>query len=198
MNDAGLVSSRGEWLRSPAARTLIAAALTIALILGGAFLAIGRLHSPAADVLEHPGATATDEQTKSEVIEHARSIVAIAALQQPTAGYLLMSCKNRDDPPYQGAVYMTFALPADARADEYFQTIATAMVARGWREGLPPNQHLFGKSLSKDGVTAIVYQDSDSTDAANHGIARIYGQCRDMNDHRDDTTGWIDITGQLH
>jgi hypothetical protein len=157
-------------------------------------LAVGRLHSSATDAVEHPSGTATDEQTKTEVVEQARRLVAIARLQQPTASYLLMSCKDRDDPPYQGAVYLTFTLAADARPDEYFQTIAAAMVAHGWSAGLPPNQRLFGKSLSKDGVTAILYQDGDS---ANHGIARVYGRCRDMNDHRNDTTGWVDISSQL-
>jgi hypothetical protein len=197
MNDTDLASSRGRWLRSPAARALTAAALTTALLLGGAFVAIGRLHSSAGNAIEHPGATASDEQTKSEVIQQARSIVAIAALQQATAGYLLMSCKDRDDPPYQGAVYLNFTLPADAHAEEYFRTIAAAMVERGWREGLPPNQHLSGRTLSKDGVIAILYPDGDAAGAANHGVARIYGQCRDMTDHRGDPMAWVDITDQL-
>lgn len=185
---------RGDWLRSPPARTLLAVALTIPLILGGAFVAVGRLHSAATDSVEHPAGTATDEQTKTEVVEQAGSIVAIARLQQATAGYLLMSCKNRDDPPYQGAVYLTFTLPADAPPDVYFKGIAAALVARGWRAGLPANQYPFGKSLSKDAVSAIVYQDSDSPE---HGIVRIYGRCSDMTDHRNDSTGWTDITNRL-
>jgi hypothetical protein len=189
-----LSSRRGEWFSSPAARILLAVALAMSLVLGGSFLAVGRLHSSPADSLEHPDRTATDGQTKTEVVEQAKHIVAIARFQQPTAGYLLLSCKNRDDPPYQGAVYMNFTLPADARADEYFQTIAAAMAGRGWIEGLPPNQHLYGKTLSKDGVTAILYRDSDYS---NRGIARLYGQCRNMNNHRGDTTAWVDITDQL-
>jgi hypothetical protein len=174
---------------------LLAGALLSELFLGGAFLAVDRLHSSAAGSLGHPSRTATDDQTKTEVVEQARLIVAIAALQNATAGYLFMSCKDRDDPPYQGAVYMNFALPADAGTDEYFRTIAAAMVAQGWTERLPANQYLFGKTMSKDGVTAILYQDSDSP---KRGVARIYGQCRDMNDHRGDSNAWIDITGQLH
>ena len=192
MTDAGGPSSR---LRSPAARMLIAAALATALVFGGAFLAVHRLHSSAADAVEHPGRTATDEQTQTEVVEQAKSIVDIAGLQQAMAGYLLMSCKNRDDPPYQGAVYLNFSLPADAHADEYFRTIAAALVARGWRAGLPPNEHLSGRKLSKDGVNAILYLDSET---ASHGVARIYGQCRDMNNHRGESTAWIDITDRLH
>lgn len=189
MNDAG-----AEGLHSGPARALIAVALAASLALGGLFLAIGRLHSSVADAVEHPGRAASDEETKAEVVDQARRIVAIARLQQATAGYLLMSCKNRDDPPYQGAVYMNFTLPADASPATYFQNLAAAMVANGWSEGIPPNQHLLGRMLSKDGDTAIVYQDSDSS---NRGVARIYGQCRDMNNHRGDTTAWVDITDQL-
>ena len=155
---------------------------------------MGRLHSSAADAFEHPSRTATDGQTKAEVVEQARLIVTVAALQNATAGYLLMSCKDRDDPPYQGAVYLNFALPADERADEYFRNIAAAMVARGWSGRPPPNRALLGQTLSKDGVTAILYQDSDSK---KRGVARIYGPCNNMNNHRGDSTAWIDITDQL-
>jgi hypothetical protein len=182
-------------VRSPASRALIAAALTTGLVLGGAFLAVGRLHSSAGDALEHPRGTATDEQSKTEVVDQARFVVAVAALQNATAGYLLMSCKDRDDPPYQGTVYMNFALPADAHADEYFRNIAAAMVARRWTERLPPNRALVGKTFAKDGVTALLYQDSDSE---KHGVAHIYGQCNNMNNHRADSTAWVDITDQLH
>ncbi|HEY6857965.1 MAG TPA: hypothetical protein VI194_17360 [Mycobacterium sp.] len=191
MNDVGGSSSN---LRSPTAGTLILAALSTALVLGGAFLAVGRLHSSTADSVEHPGPPATDAQTQTEVVAQARDIVAIAGLHQATAGYLLMSCKNRDDPPYQGAVYLNFPLPAEVSAEEYFRRIAAVMVAHGWREGLPPNQHLLGKNLSKHGVNAIVYPDSD---AANNGVARIYGQCHNMNNHRGDSTTWIDVTDRL-
>src|SRR6201999_3085593 len=77
--------------------------------------------------------------------------------------------------------------------DEYFRTIAAAMVAHGWREGLAPNQHIFGRNLSKDGVNAILYPDRDST---THGVGRIYGQCHDMNSHR--AAAWVDVTDRLH
>lgn len=164
-------------------------------MLGATLLAVGRLHSSPADSVERPGGTATDEQTKTQVVEQARHIVAIAGLQDATAGYLLVSCKDRDNPPYQGAVYMDFTLPADTGLAEYFRRIATAMVARGWREGPAPNQHLLGTMLSKDGVAATLYPNIDSP---MHGVARIYGQCRDMNNHRGDPTAWVDITNQLY
>ncbi len=174
---------------------MIAAALTSGLVFGAAFLAVGRLHSTPADTLEHPSRTATDIQSKTEVVDQARLIVSIAGLQKATAGYLLMSCKNRDDPPYQGVVYLDFALPADVRADEYFRGIATALTARGYIERLPPNRAVLGRTFAKGSVIAILYQDSDSP---KHGVARVYGQCNNMNNHRSDPTAWIDITDQLH
>jgi hypothetical protein len=192
MNDAD-DSSSGP--RSPAARALIATASVTALIIVGAYLAIHRLHAPADNAVEHPGPAATDAQTQAEVVEHARDIVSITGLLQPTAGYLLMSCKNRDDPPYQGAVYLNFELPPDRDADQYFRGISAAMVARGWREGLPPNQHMFGRNLSKDGVNAILYPDRDTP---TRGVARIYGQCHDTTDHRGAQPGWTDVTDRLH
>ena len=192
MNDADDSPTGG---RSTATRALIAATSVTALIIGGAYLAIDRLHAAANNAVEHPGPAATDAQTQTEVVEQARDIVSITGLRQPTAGYLLMSCKNRDDPPYQGAVYMDFELPPDIDADHYFRGVSDAMVARGWREGPAPNQHMFGRNLSKDGVNAILYPDRDTL---TRGVARIYGQCHDMSDHRGAKAEWTDITARLH
>jgi hypothetical protein len=183
-----------RWLRPTQVRALIATALTTSLLLGGAFLAVDRLHSTPSDLLDHPAHPIGDEQTEVEVVESARQIVTVAGLETASAGYSLMSCKNRFDPPYQGAVYLTFALPAGTPAFTYFPTIVRALVARGWTEGLPPNDHTFGTTLSKDVVTAIVYRQNEDPRL---GIVRVYGQCRNMNDHRDDATVWTDITQQF-
>ncbi len=180
--------------RPRALRFVTAAALGVSLLLGGSFLFVDRLHSSPSDSLDHPISPVTDDQSEAQVVESAKRIVTLAGLQIASAGYLLMSCKDRDDPPYQGAIYLTFALPAGARADTYFSTIAAALATHGWTEGLPPNEHTFGKTFSKDAVTAIIYRHSDDP---NMGVLRLYGQCRNMNDHRKDTTTWIDITGQF-
>ncbi|WP_375488215.1 hypothetical protein [uncultured Mycobacterium sp.] len=185
---------RPEWSHSAATRPLIAAALAISLLLGGAFLSISRLHSSPSDYLDHPDHPVTDDQSKAQVVEPAKEIVAIAGLQKPAAGYMLMSCKNQHDPPYQGAIYLTFTVPAGVRADSYFHSIAAAMSADGWQEGLEPTQGVYGKTLYKDGVTAIIYRDSDYPTL---GVARVYGQCRNVSDHRTDTTAWIEISDQI-
>ncbi|ORB15658.1 hypothetical protein BST37_08450 [Mycobacterium noviomagense] len=157
-------------------------------------MSIGRLHSSPADYLEHPDHPVTDEQSKAEVVEPAKEIVAIGGLQKSAAGYMLMSCKNQHDPPYQGAIYLTFSVPADVRADSYFHSIAAAMSAHGWHQGLDPTQRVYGKTLYKNGATAIIYRDSDYPAL---GVARLYGQCRNVSDHRTDTTAWTDISDQI-
>ncbi|SOJ55469.1 Putative lipoprotein LppJ [Mycobacterium simulans] len=181
-------------LRIPGVRPVISAALAVTLILGAAFLVVTRVHPSATDSLGHPHGPATDDQTKSQVIESAKQIVIVAGLRTTTAGYLLMSCTDQESPPYQGAIHLTFEPPTDAPTDAYFREIAAALVAHGWTEGLPPTQHAFGRTVSKDAVTAIVYRHSDNPSL---GVMRVYGECRNMNDHRGDTSAWTDITGEF-
>ena len=185
---------RAEWLRSTQVRALIAAALTPSLLLSGAIVLMDRLHTTPSDVLDHPANPVTDDQSEAQAVESARQIVTLTGLRTASAGYTWMSCKDRDDPPYQGAIYLTFALPAGARPEAYFPALAATLATHGWTEGLPPNDHVFARSLTKDAVTAIVYRE---TDAPSLGVLRVYGQCRNMNDHRTDSTAWIDVTDRL-
>jgi hypothetical protein len=179
-------------MRSWPVRALILAALMVSLLLGGAFLVVGKLRPSPSDALDHPANPVTDGQSEAQVVEAAKQIVTLAGLRTKSAGYLLMSCMNHNDPPYQGAIYLTFAVPAEVPADTYFPAIATTLVTNGWAEGVPPSSGMFGSTVSKDAVTAIVYRDNDNP---NVGVLRMYGQCRNMNDHRND--GWTDIADQL-
>lgn len=179
-------------LRSKQIRALIVVALAIPLLLGAAFILLDRLHSTPA--VDHPANPVSDDQSRTEVVQSTQSIVATAGLRASSAGYTLMSCKNRDDPPYQGAVYLTFWLPDAVPADAYFAGIAAALDGHGWAQGLPPNNHAYAKTLTKDAVTAIVYRNDDDPHL---GVLRVYGQCRNMSDHRRDATSWTDITDQF-
>ncbi|UGT93605.1 hypothetical protein [Mycobacterium ostraviense] len=182
-------------MRASGVRAVLAAALVTCLLLGAAVLLVANRHrASSANSLDHPDHPLSDAATEAQVVDKAKQIVRVAGLQTTTAGYLLMSCKNRDDPPYQGAVYLTFALPAEARADGYLRDVTAALVRQGWTEGLPPNDQVFGRTLSKDAVTAIIYRHGDDTGA---GVLRLYGQCRNVNDHRRDSTAWVDITSQF-
>lgn len=166
----------------------------VSLLLGGAFVLVGRLHSTPSDSLDHPADPINDDQARAQVVESARQLVIVTGLHTTSAGYSLLSCTNRYDPPYQGAIYLTFAIPADTRAYNYVPAIASVLVAHGWIEGRPVDNRAFGKTFTKDAVTAILYPRDEDPGL---GVVRLYGQCRNMNDHRNDTTAWIDITDQF-
>ncbi len=161
--------------------------LGVLVAAGAAFLVL----RTRGDLLNRPGNPLSDDQSKAQVVEPAKEVVAAAKLRSPAAGYILMSCKNETDPPYQGSIYLTFDLPKDT---DYFDQVAASLVSHGWRKGLPPNQYPFGTTLSKDGVTAILYRNPDRDGS---GIMKLYGECRNVADHRNDPTGWVDITDQL-
>ena len=194
-DDRHSAKSGGERSGRPRSlRYLTAAALTVSLLLGGAFVAVDRLHSTPADAVEHPENPMSDDQSATQAIESAKEVVTVAGLHTLSAGYTLMSCKNRDDPPYQGAVYLTFALPATARPEAYFPAIPATLATHGWAEGIPPNNQPFGRIASKDGVTVMVYRESADSGV---GVMRVYGQCRNANDHRTNSTSWTDVTDQF-
>ncbi len=136
----------------------------------------------------------SDEQSKLQVLTAARQFVSASQLKKPTASYLLMSCENSDDPPYQGAVRLNFDVPALKDVPKYFGAVATAMTARGWTQPEALDGGSRRPILTKDGVTAMYKLDPD---VPNRATMQIYGECHNTNDHRRDTTGWVDITGQL-
>ncbi|TGD88265.1 hypothetical protein BayCH28_10930 [Mycolicibacterium sp. CH28] len=181
-------------LRSRPAVLLIAAALLISLVLGLSYVALHRfreLRGAAVDPVAQP---LTDEQARQQVVAPAREIVGTAKLDGVSASYLLMSCKNADEPPYQGAIYLNFDVPGVLDTPKYFRSIAAALVAGGWAEAMPPNRHPGGRTFTRAGVTVIFYR---NTDLADRATMQIYGECRNVSDHRQDTTGWVDVTDAL-
>ncbi|BBY66995.1 hypothetical protein [Mycolicibacterium helvum] len=181
-------------LRAKPAVPLIAAALLVSLALGLGFVVMHRfrdLRGEAVDPVAHP---LTDEQAKLQVLEPAQEIAGTGKLKAATASYLLMSCKNADEPPYQGAVYLNFDVPGVLDTPQYFGSLAAALTAKGWTEATPPNRHPGGRTFTRDGVTAIYFRNSDQT---NRATMQIYGECRNTSDHRSDSTGWVDVTAAL-
>ena len=43
-------------------------------------------------------------------------------------------------------------------------------------------------------MTAVYYP---NLDVPGRGVLQIYGECRNVTDHRADPTGWVDITAAL-
>ncbi len=181
-------------IRSRPAVLLIAAALLLCLVFGSAFIALQRLRDLRGAAVEAPSNPLTDEQARRQVVEPARQFVQAGKLNRAKATYMLLSCRNKQDPPYQGAIYLDFDLPAPGETRRYFDQITSTMTARGWAEALPPSNHPGGRTLTKDGVTAVYYPNVDVT---GRGVLQIYGECRNVTDHRADPTGWVDITDAL-
>jgi hypothetical protein len=179
------------WLRTSSARALTLAALAMSLLLGIGFVVINT-SQPAEVGTPGNAVPLTDEHARGQVVDSARQIVTAARLQGATGGHIFLSCTNEHDPPYQAAVYLNFRM-SETNAVKRIGEIAAAMVAHGWHEAPSMGEH-FGKKLTKDGVTSTVHQNLDD---AKFGTMRIYGECRNMADHRNDNPAWTDITDQL-
>ena len=183
------MTTRLGWLRSPRFVVPLLAVLVTAIVVGATVL---WLTDRAAEQLPLQGDPLTDAQAAGQVVASAKQIVSIAQLHGATGGYAFMSCKNKNEPPYQVAFYLNFHLPQDDSV-KYLRDVATAMAARGW-SAAPAMGEDFGRKLTKDGVTAIFYGSNNDTGLA---TLRLYGQCRDTADHRNDNPVWTEVTDQL-
>jgi len=181
-------------LRSRPFPQFIAASLLMSLVLGATFITMHRIYDLRGPAVEAP-VPLTDEQTEQQVLEPARRIIGAAKLTAATGTYLPVSCAAEDAPPYQGTAYLTFDLPTITETPAYFREMTRALTAGGWTVGLPPSHHPGGRTLSKDGVTATFYRHPD---IPRRGVLRLWGQCRNMTDHRLETIGFTDITGELY
>lgn len=183
------MNSRDDWLRSPRPVVLVLAALAAVIAVGAAVLWIS---DRGAGAIHLQGESMTDEQAAGQVVASAKQIVSVARLQDATGGYTFVSCQSANEPPYQVAVYMNFLL-LQSNSVKYLRDIAAAMVADGWHPAPATDEH-FGQKLTKDGITAIVYRSGNDTDFA---TLRLYGECRNTADHRNDNPVWREITDQL-
>ena len=178
-------------LRSGPARLLLALALLGTLVLSAGYIAVHRMYDLRGLTTIAPQ---SDEQSRQQVLGPARQIIAAGSLRHSSATYLLQSCTTEDLPPYQGTVFVAFPVPDVVGTRKLFRQIAQKMSIQGWRIGLPPGHHPDGWTLAKDGVIAIYYRDPDQD---GQGVLRVYGECRDIADHRQDGGGFLDVSREL-
>jgi hypothetical protein len=183
------MNSRDGWLRSPRSVVLLLAAFVATLAVWASLV---WLSDRDADAVDLRGKPMTDAQAVAQVVDSARQIVRTAQLRDVTGGYAFVSCKNENEPPYQAAVYMNFRLP-QSNSVKYLRDVAASMVAHGWTLAPAMGEH-FGQKLTKDGVTAIVFRAVNDTDFA---TMRLYGECRNTADHRNDNPVWTEVTDEL-
>lgn len=182
-------------LRSRPVQLLTAGALLVSLVFGITFVALHHIKDLRGEAVEAPTHPLTDDQSKDQVLASARQFVAAGRLKGATGSYLLMPCREDDDPLYQGSLYVNFDLPTIRETPAYFREIARNLSGGGWREGVPPGHHPGGKVLAKDGVAAVYYRHPD---VPGRGVLQIYGECRNVADHRMDPTGFIDVSRELY
>jgi len=142
---------------------------------------------------QEPDSPLSDRQAIAQVVDAARQIAKVAGLQDRSGGFSWESCNDQGDPPYRGRVDMTFAVPPGVDRDTYFDRIATTMVANGWVPGDPPGAHSTGTAIHRDGVVARI---GVSPFTGADGAVQLFGECRNMTDHRADSNG-VSIKDQL-
>ena len=162
------------------------AALVLSLVLGVALVVIDRQEADAAGQVAVPLA---DEQAVEQVVGSARRIVAAAQLQDAAGGYSFVPCEIQNGPPYQAALYMSFSLPQSDWV-HYLDEVAAAMIADGWTDAPTKAEH-FGRKLTNGGVIAVLQRNLDDPTIAN---MRLYGECRNATDHRNDDPAWTEVS----
>jgi hypothetical protein len=141
-----------------------------------------------------PVQTLSDADTMKQVVDPAKTIVAVAALQDVSAGFDYEACNDQGAPPYRGRLDMGFRIPDGIEPKKYFQRLAQTMVTQGngWYDGPPPGKNPFGTVIHTDTVFAVIGQNPV---AKEDGYVHIFGECRNMADHRDAAA--VNVTEQV-
>ncbi len=64
------------------------------------------------------------------------------------------------------------------------------MIADGWADAPAKAEH-FGRKLTNGGVTAVLQRNLDDPTFA---TMRLYGECRNTADHRNDDPAWTEVS----
>lgn len=136
-----------------------------------------------------------DDAAKAQLVDLGRQIVTAAGLRDVDAGFRFTSCNDQGDPPHRGALDIGFGIPAGHPPSDYLAQVAARMRSAGWVDGPPPGQTYPGLVLRRAGVTA---QFRPPTGYDPKGVVHLYGECRNMSDHRGDgPAAGHDVTAEI-
>jgi hypothetical protein len=168
------------------------ALLWLAVVLGGCSV-FPHNDKPSTPQPE-PVQSQSDEDTIKQVVDPAKTIVAVAALQDVSGGVGFEACNDQGEPPYRGRLEMGFRIPDDIEPKKYFEQIAKTMVQQGngWYDGPPPGRNPFGTVIHTDTVFAVIGQNPV---AREDGYVHVFGECRNMDDHKDGAS--VNVTDRL-
>jgi hypothetical protein len=169
-----------------ARRILVAAAVSIGLLLGG-----------CADVVRQP---MSPQQARSQVVDAARDMVSALHAEVTEARFSYESCNDQGEAPFRGVVKLSFWMPGVPHTEAADpQKVIQALVADGWSTDSALTSH--APTLRKNEVNAIVNvvpRPPADIQLNSHVGVKIDGECRDTFDHRkDDSTLGVDISKEL-
>ena len=134
----------------------------------------------------------SDDESRAQVVDAAREIVRAAGLDITYANLQWEWCNDQGEPPFRTKVELAFVVPPGSTGQAAGTEIATAVAAQpGWEPGPPPGQHSAGDVVHKGNVWATVGPGNNP----DRGAVVVFGECRNMNDHRD--TGGVEITDEI-
>jgi hypothetical protein len=167
----------------------------LAVVLGGCSMS-NRHNESSTPPPPPPGPveTLSDQDAMKQVVDPGNAMVKVAGLQDVSGGFAFEACNDQGEPPYRGRLDMGFRIPDDTEPKKYFQQIATTIVQEGvgWYDGPPPGKNPFGTVVHTDTVFAVIGQNPS---AREDGYVHIFGECRNMADHRDGSS--VNVTDQL-
>ena len=135
-----------------------------------------------------------DEASMQQVIDPAKEFVILNQLQDVTGGFGWVACGGQNEALYYGEVQVIIPAAQGRRRGPLYQADRKDDgVAR--LDGQPGHgDRSFGTLLHTNEVRAAI-TGGDSFNRE-RGTVRLSGECRNTNDHRDDSAG-IDVTDQL-
>lgn len=142
---------------------------------------------------DEPEATPiSDEDSRAQVVDAAKELVRAANLDVTYANLQWEWCNDQGEPPFRTKIEIAFVVPPGMTAQEFGATVASTAAAQpGWAPGPPPGNHAAGDIVRKGGVWAVV----GPGNYPQRGGIEIFGECRNMNDHRD--TAGVEITAEV-
>lgn len=139
---------------------------------------------------ENPAVTPlTDDESRGQVVDAAKEIVRAARLDITYANLQWEWCNDQGEPPFRTKVELAFVTPAGE--DRSAQIAASVAAQPGWESGPPPGYVPAGEVVHKGDVWASIGPGNNPE----RGGIQIYGECRNVNDHRD--TDGVEITDEI-
>ena len=119
----------------------------------------------------------TPDESKAQVINAAREIVATLGLTGVSGHFSRESCNDQAVAPFRGVVGLGYDhAPTLEASQAQIEQMVSTLKQHGW--GAPGDFHSHAPAVSKQGTTAVFDPFSPVQNAG--GSITIYGECRDM------------------